>query len=129
MEVKAKKTKTEAKAANPLSLSTLVGMTESKLFGFKCEVRDGTLAEREVERRIHTFFAVLADEHILIFDTTSAGTSKTLSELLSDILTYLSPIYREADKELSTTNILTDLFDFFKIHNLGLTQSKEVKGP
>ena len=127
MEAKAKKTKTKAKAANPLALSTLVGMTESKLFGFKCEVQDGTLAEREVERRIHTFFAVLADAQILVVDTTLEGTGKTLSELLSDILSYLSPIYREADKELSTTNILTDLFDFFKIHNLGLTQSKDVE--
>ncbi len=64
MEAKAKKTKTAAKAANPLALSALGGMTESKQFGFKCEVQDGTLAEREVERRIHTFFAVLDEAHI-----------------------------------------------------------------
>ena len=101
-------------------------MTESKLFGFKCEVRDGTLAEREVERRIHTFFAVLDDTHIIVRDSSSGGTTKNLSDLLSEILAYLSPIYREADKELSTTNILTDLFEFFATHNLVLTHHKEV---
>lgn len=126
METKAAKTASKAKTADPLALSSLIDMTESKLFGFKCEVRDGTLAEREVERRIHTFFVVLADAHISILDRSSGGTAKTLMDLLSDILSYLSPIYREADKELSTTNVLTDLFEFFKVHNLALTQNKEV---
>ncbi len=38
---------------------------------------------------------------------TSTEAAKNLSDLLSEILSYLSPIYREAEKELSTANILT----------------------
>ena len=124
MATKANKTAGNRKTADPLAPSTLIAMTESRLFGFKCDVRDGTLAEREVERRIHTFFAVLDDAHIVIRDSSGEGIVKTFSDFLSDILAYLSPIYQEAEKELSTTNILTDLFEFFLTHNITLSQNK-----
>lgn len=125
MASKTAKPQKKKKLLDPLSPSVLIAATESKLFGFKCEVRDGTLAEREVERRIYTFFAVLEDTHITLIDQSSGGTPRTISDLLTDILKYLSPTYREADKELSTTNILTDLFEFFKTRHLLLTKSKD----
>lgn len=116
----------EKAPADPLAEKTLIAATEKKLFGFKCEVKDGTLAEREVERRIHTFFAVLDDVHIVLIDSKSSSKEKmTTAQLLSEMLSYLSPIYREADKELSTANILTDLFDFFKAHDLVLEKSAD----
>ncbi len=124
MEKLRKPSVAKEKTVDPLAPKTLIAKTEQKLFGFKCEVRDGTLAEREVERRIHTFFAVLADSHISLIDTTSPSKDKKmLSDLLPEILLYLSPIYREADKELSTANILTDLMEFFQAHNLVLEMS------
>lgn len=124
MKVRTNKSAGNRKTADPLALSTLIAMTESKLFGFKCDVRDGTLAEREVERRIHTFFAVLDDAHIVVRDSSRGGKDKTIAELLQDILAYLSPIYREAEKELSTINILTDLFEFFTARKITLSLNK-----
>lgn len=123
MVPKSMKTTKKTKLLDPLSPASLTAHTETKLFGFKCDVREGTLAEREVERRIHTFFAVLNDDHIELIDASNGDVPKTLTELLPSIMAYLSPIYREADKELSTANIIIDTLEYFRSQGLVLKLS------
>lgn len=123
---KSKKPHAQAKSQDPLSADSMIAHTESKLFGFKCEVRDGTLAEREVERRINTFFAVLSDDHIVLVDASNSTLPKTLAKLLPSIMAYLSPIYREADKELSTANILADTLEYFRSQGFVLTDLSHI---
>ncbi len=104
---------------------TLIAETERKLFGFKCAVRDGTLAERECERRIWTFFSVISDQHLTLMKSNEAVTDGEIAALISSLIEHLRPIYRTAEKELSTKNILDDILQLLASKGYLLTHAAQ----
>lgn len=102
--------------------ATLIAETERKLFGYRCEVRDGTLAERECERRIWTFFSVITDQHLVLQKSQKQLTDTEVAALISELIGHLRPIYRTAEKELSTKNIIDDVLAYMKSTGVAVTQ-------
>ena len=112
---------------DPLAPQTLITATERKLFGFKCAVQDGTLAERETERRMYAFFAVLSETHVSLHDT-QKEIEVVPDSVSKELLAHLFSIYREAEKELSTENILTDILEYFHSHQIVLRHTPIKQG-
>lgn len=105
---------------DPKVPKTIIDETARRVFGFKCEVRDGSLAERETERRIRVCYAVLEDAKIKIWKDARTLTSDEKEDLVFALCAYLKPIYAMAEKELSTENILNDVFAYFKAEGYSL---------
>lgn len=102
--------------------ATLIAETERKLFGYRCDVRDGTLAERECERRIWTLFSVITDQHLVMKKLQTQLTDVEVAALISALIAHLRPIYRTAEKELSTKNIIEDVLAYMGTNGVSLAQ-------
>lgn len=104
---------------DPKKPKTIILETEHRLFGFKCSVNDGSLAERETERRIRALFAVLLSGNVELQNSSNVPLqSAEIESLIPKLCDHLRPIYRLAEKELSTENILSDVFEYFAQNNL-----------
>ena len=102
--------------------ATIIAETERKLFGYRCDVRDGTLAERECERRIWTFFSVITDQHLMLKKSQTQLADTEVAALIAALIAHLRPIYRTAEKELSTKNIIEDVLAYMNANGVSLVQ-------
>lgn len=107
---------------SPKDTDSLIKETEHRLFAFACTPKEGSLADREIERRIRAFFAVLASADITLSCPGTPSATPDAEIVIAHLCDVLHETYRDAKKELSTKNVLGDVFSSLAQSGYSLVQ-------